>query len=299
MKHLSVIIPAFNEEDGIHPTIERLKAVAASQGWEMEILVVDDGSGDKTGEVARTAGATVMRNPINGGYGLSLQRGIRRARHEYVAITDADGTYPVEELPNLVAMLDQGLDMAVGARQGDHYRQSWWKHPARIIFRMIAEFVAGRKIPDINSGLRVMRRSALLPYLERTCMGFSFTTSITLILMLNGHFVAYRPIPYSERIGKSKVRHFRDTLRTAQIMTSIIAAHNPIKLGIMVDLLLVVVAAVAMTAALLANRVVISPLLAIFSLAMLASAPIVFMLGCLGELFRTRVAGGRGDRHDI
>lgn len=290
MKPLSIIIPAYNEEDGIRPTIERLRAVASSHDWEMEIIVVDDGSHDKTGEAARAAGATVIRNPVNGGYGLSLQRGIRAARNEYVAITDADGTYPVEELPSLVAMLDEGLDMAVGARQGDHYRQSWWKHPARIVFKVIAEFVAGRKIPDINSGLRVMRRSVLLPYLERTCTGFSFTTSITLILMLNGHFVAYRPIRYDQRIGTTKVRHFRDTLRTGQIMTSIIAAHNPIKLGIIVDLLLVVVAAIAMTAAIAANRAIISPLLAIFSLSMLIGTPIVFMLGCLGELLRTRVA---------
>ena len=196
MKQLSVIIPAYNEENGIRPTIERLKSVASSNAWDMEIVVVDDGSGDKTGEVARAAGATVIRNPVNSGYGLSLQRGIRVARHEYVAITDADGTYPVEELAHLIAMIDQGLDMAVGARQGDHYRQSWWKHPARIVFRVIAEFVAGRKIPDINSVLRAMRRSVLLPYLERTCAGFSFTTSITLILMLYGHFVAYRPVRY-------------------------------------------------------------------------------------------------------
>ncbi|HWQ99456.1 MAG TPA: glycosyltransferase family 2 protein [Candidatus Methylomirabilis sp.] len=290
MKQLSVIIPAYNEEDGIRPTIERLRAVASFNAWDMEILVVDDGSGDKTGEVARSAGASVIRNPVNGGYGLSLQRGIRAARHKYVAITDADGTYPVEELPQLVAMMDEGLDMAVGARQGSEYKQSWWKHPARIVFRVIAEFVAGRKIPDINSGLRVMRRSVLLPYLERTCMGFSFTTSITLILMLNGQFVAYRPIPYARRIGNSKIRHFRDTLRTAQIMTSIIAAHNPIKLGIMVDLMLVAIATVATVVALLVNRVPISSVLVIFALAMLASTPIVFMLGCLGELLRTRVA---------
>lgn len=290
MPALSVIIPAYNEEDGIRPTIERLKIVGFSNEWDMEIIVVDDGSGDKTGEVARAAGALVIRNPINGGYGLSLQRGIRAARHELVAITDADGTYPVEELPQLVAMMDEGLDMAVGARQGAEYRQSWWKNPARIVFRTVAEFVAGRKIPDINSGLRVMRRSVLLPYLERTCTGFSFTTSITLILMLNGHFVAYRPISYSRRIGNSKIRHFRDTLRTAQIMTSIIAAHNPIKLGIMVDLVALASATVLALMAWPVPRGALESLLYTAAAVLVGSVPVVFMLGCLGELLRTRVA---------
>jgi polyisoprenyl-phosphate glycosyltransferase len=288
MSHqLSVIIPAYNEEDGIVPTIERLRRTSAEQHWDMEIIVVDDGSGDRTGEAAAAAGATVIRNPVNGGYGLSLQRGIRAAHHELVAITDADGTYPIEELPQLTDMMLTGLDMAVGARQGAEYRQSWWKSPARVMFRVIAEFVAGRKIPDINSGLRIMRRSTILPYLPRTCLGFSFTTSITLILMLNGHFVAYRSIPYAKRIGKSKIRHMRDTLRTAQIMTSIIAAYNPIKLAILVDAIAFVGAILAFIVAGLAvgyGRTASAGLLVAAGL--IASMPIVFMLGCIGDLMR-------------
>lgn len=287
---LSVVIPAYNEENGIGPTIERLKAVASAQDWDLDIIVVDDGSGDNTGEVARSAGATVIRNPVNGGYGLSLQRGIRAARHEYVAMTDADGTYPVEELPQFVTMMEGGLDMAVGARTGSEYHESRWKQPARIVFRIIAEFVAGRKIPDINSGLRVMRRSVLLPFLERTCMGFSFTTSITLILMLNGNFVAYRPIPYAKRIGDSKVRHVRDTLRTAQIMTSIIATYNPIKLGIMLDLMIVAVSALMFAVGVFAYRFGVSdpvmPVLGLTAMGLVVTTPVVFMLGCVGEMIR-------------
>ena len=108
MRSLSIIIPAHNEEHGIGPTIQRLRTVAAAQDWDMELIVVDDGSSDRTGDVARDAGATVIMNPVNGGYGLSLQRGIRAARHELVAITDADGTYPVEDLAALAAMMDRG-----------------------------------------------------------------------------------------------------------------------------------------------------------------------------------------------
>lgn len=288
---LSIIIPAYNEGDGIAPTLERLKATALKEQWDLEMIVIDDGSSDDTGSKARAAGATVLRNPVNSGYGLSLRRGIAAARNERVAITDADGTYPVESLPSLLAMMDDGLDMAVGARQGMEYRKGVWKHPARLAFRWIAEFVAGRRIPDINSGLRIMRRSVLLPYLPMTCMGFSFTTSITLILMLNGHFVAYQSIAYEKRIGHSKVRHVRDTLRTAQIITSIIAAHNPIKLAILINAFTISVSIACFVLTALLARVggyalFFSSGFWLMGVVVFASLPIVFMLGCLGELLR-------------
>jgi len=289
-KQISVVIPAYNEEDGIRPTIERLQETMIRHGLEMEIIVVDDGSFDKTGEIARDLNVRVIRNPMNGGYGASLQRGIRSAQHEYVAITDADGTYPVEDIPHLIAMMDQGLDMAVGARQGSEYWKSWAKSPARILFRFVTEFVAGRRIPDINSGLRIMRRSAVLPYLKQTCLGFSFTTSITLILMLNGHFVAYRAIAYVPRIGASKIRHVRDTLRTTQILTSIIATHNPIKLAILVDMFAFLIASVSFVCArTFVDHTVFSPALMMIAGAFLVSLPIVFMLGCIGELLRIKL----------
>jgi polyisoprenyl-phosphate glycosyltransferase len=289
---LSIIIPALNEEGGIGPTLDRILRMGSASGLELEVIVVDDGSSDRTGEIAAGKGARALRNPINGGYGLSLQRGIRAASHELVAITDADGTYPVEDLPKLVAMMDEGLDMAVGARQGKEYRSYWWKNPARIVFRAIAEFVAGRRIPDINSGLRIMRRSTIMPYLSQTCLGFSFTTSITLILMLNGHFVAYRPIAYNARIGASKIRHFRDTLRTTQIMTSVIATHNPIKLAIIVDLCSAAIALVSFIfAGLFAFAFSIAAsFLMVVANACLVGIPVVFMLGCLGELLRIKLS---------
>lgn len=281
---ISIIIPAYDEEEGIGPTIARVKAVASANGWDAEVIVVDDGSADATGARASEAGARVLRNPVNGGYGLSLRRGILAAESDVIAITDADGTYPVEDLPHLVAMVKDGVDMAVGTRQGAEIRKGRFKHPARAMFRVIAEFVAGRKIPDINSGLRVMRRDTLLPYLPQTCLGFSFTTSITLILMLNGHFVSYRPIAYAPRVGSSKVRHFRDTLRTAQIMTSIIATHNPIKLAIMVDMAVAVGILLALGVAWFPSFATAPLVVAAGCLA--ASLPVVFMLGCLGEVLR-------------
>lgn len=282
-KQLSVIIPALNEADGIIPTLERVKAVAQAQNWDLELIVVDDGSTDGTGDKAREAGATVIRHPTNGGYGLSLQDGIRAARHPYVAITDADGTYPIEELPKIYSMVvDQGYDMAVGARTGTEYKKGLLKYPARIMFRLLAEYVAGRRIADINSGLRVMRREKLLPHLSRTCLGFSFTTSITLIFFLNGFFVGYTPIPYAARMGSSKVRHIKDTLRTTQIMVSVISHYNPLKLFLLIAVACLLAAFVLG----FLGWVIGSAWLGWVSAGLIGSAPICFALGCLSENVR-------------
>ena len=229
-KGISIIIPAYNEAGAIHDTVRRVLEVCGKLARPYEIIVVDDGSTDGTGEAASRAGAKVIINPANGGYGLSLQRGIKQAQYPLIAITDADGTYPVEELPGFLRGIDKGFDMVVGARQGEVFEGSVVKSFSRKVFKWLAEYVAGQRIPDINSGLRIFRKDLALRYLPETCLGFSFTTSLTLVFMLQGHFVQYVPISYSARIGKTKVRHFRDALRTLQIMTQIILRYNPIKL---------------------------------------------------------------------
>lgn len=202
------------------------------------MIVIDDGSSDQTASVAKDAGAVVLRHPAPGGYGRSLKDGIRHATNDIVAITDADGTYPVERLPELVQLIDSGFDMAVGARRGKYYRGSFLKMPARILLQWLVEFTTGRRIPDINSGLRVFRKSDAEQYFGDLCNGFSFTTTITLIYMLTGKFVQYTPIDYAARIGKSKVRIIRDSLRTLQYVVEVIARFNPLKLFILLSFLL-------------------------------------------------------------
>lgn len=280
---IAVVIPAFNEGDAIGQTIERVRAVALTNGWNAEIVVVDDGSTDNTAAVAREFGVSVVQHPTNGGYGISLQHGIATTTAPYIAITDADGTYPVEELPKLLALVrEKGFDMAVGARQGTEYRKGFFKYPARILFRLFAEYVAGRRIPDINSGLRVMRRVKLMPHLHRTCFGFSFTTSITLIFFLNGFFVTYMPVSYVKRVGTSKVHHFHDTLRTAQILVSVICAYNPLKLFLLIAAICGIVGLVSTAVALGTD----STAAWIFAGIFFAAAPVIFALGCLAESVR-------------
>lgn len=234
MSVFSVIIPALNEEAGIAAVLDRVQALNPRP----EIIVVDDGSTDNTGEIAQSKGATVIRHPAPGGYGRSLKDGIRAATNDVIVITDADGTYPVERMPELVAEMEKGFDMVVGARHGRHYRGAMLKMPARIVFKWLVEFVTGRQIPDINSGLRAFRKSAVTPFFKDLCNGFSFTTTITLIYCLTGKFVTYLPVDYAARKGRSKVRIIRDSLRTLQYITEVIATYNPLKLFVLMSGLL-------------------------------------------------------------
>src|SRR5665213_2863708 len=203
---ISVIIPALNECNAIVETISRVNAALTSvQLTPYEIIVVDDGSNDGTGQLAQQAGAKVLRHPHNIGYGRSLKDGIMAATYDTIVITDADGSFPLEAIPTLVERSNQGFDMVVGARTGPNYRESMLKSPLRAVLKMIVEFTASREIPDINSGLRVFRRQVAVSYFDHVSNLFSFTTSLTLAYMMNSKFVDYINIGYNERIGRSKV----------------------------------------------------------------------------------------------
>jgi polyisoprenyl-phosphate glycosyltransferase len=231
---VSVILPAYNEGAAINATVASLIQTLSQVNRPTEIIVVDDGSTDNTAEQARSAGARVIQHPANSGYGRSLLTGIASSKYDAVAIVDADGTYPIDRLPDLLALLDKGFDMVVGARQGEHYYSSFGKRVLRLIFRLLAEYTCGRSIPDINSGFRVFDKRPVLAWKASVSTGFSFTTTITLLFMLNNLLVAYTPVTYNKRIGKSKVRLVSDGLRSLQIIFTSIAQFNPLKLYLLV-----------------------------------------------------------------
>jgi glycosyltransferase involved in cell wall biosynthesis len=164
------------------------------------------------------------------GYGFSLKRGISAAKYDTIVITDADLTYPPEYIPVLLKEYKRGVDLVVGARTGKNYKQSLLKSLLRKVLRRFVEFVAGRKIKDINSGLRVFSKAAFLPYFNRLCNTFSFTTSQTLAYMMTGKFVTYLDIPYNKREGHSKVKLLKDSLRTMRYIMEAAVYYNPFKI---------------------------------------------------------------------
>jgi glycosyltransferase involved in cell wall biosynthesis len=208
---VSVVIPAFREEASVRAQVAAIRNVLIAQGIPHEILVVDDGSDDATAAEALMAGARVLRHTTNRGYGAALKTGIRLARFNQIVICDADGTYPAEAIPALLAQLAEA-DMAVGARTGADVHIPFVRRPAKWLLGRLAVHVAGQAIPDLNSGLRAFRRDVVQQYFPVLSNRFSFTTTVTLAYMADDYHVVYHPINYYERIGRSKItpRHFMD-----------------------------------------------------------------------------------------
>jgi glycosyltransferase involved in cell wall biosynthesis len=287
---ISIVLPAYNEAEAIEPQVAQIREVMGRLSIGAELIVVDDGSSDGTGELAAKAGARVVANPQNAGYGASLKRGIQAARYDHILICDADGTYPVGRIPDLVREAERGFDMVVGARTGRYYRGSLLKHPWRLVYLELCRFVTGIKIPDANSGLRIFKKRLALDVFEDLCSGYSFTTTLTLALLSRGAFVRFIPIDYTKRIGKSKVRFFIDALRTAQLIVQAILLYNPIKLFLLLAIGPTVAAAALLGLAIWAR----STGLVVASVLAASTALLIFSFGLMADLLRKVVANGRG-----
>ena len=235
---VSLLIPAYNEEQSIVNTIENAKLLFKNlKIKDFEIIVINDGSTDKTKEYASKTGVKIITHPQNLGYGFSLKNGIKNAKFQTIIITDADQTYPLDEVPKLYTEYKKGFDMVVGKRIG--YKESIFKIILRKILKFVVEFAAGRRIPDINSGLRIFKKDTIKEYLPHLCETFSFTTSATLAYMMNGKFVSYVPINYGKRKGKSKVSLMRDSFKTIFYIMQTVTYYNPLKIFMLFSLVCV------------------------------------------------------------
>ena len=239
---ISVVIPAYNEENAIEKAVKEIEKVMKKNKLDKgsEIIVVNDGSTDNTKSVAEKCGAVVINNPTNMGYGFSLKRGIKQAKNEMIVITDADLTYPFTSVPEMIKKKNEGFDLVVGARTGKHYKQSFFKSFLRRLMKHLVQFVSGKKIKDINSGLRVFDKSTVTKYFPRLCDTFSFTTSQTLAYLMNNHFVCYIDIPYNKRVGKSKIKLFRDSLKSLRYILEACVYYNPLKIFTLLSVILII-----------------------------------------------------------
>lgn len=204
MNSVSIVMPAFNEEMSVKASISEMRELLSEAGISAEFIVVDDGSKDDTARQAKSAGARVIQHRSNRGYGASLKTGIAEAGYDTIAITDADGTYPARYLPQMLQELEQA-DMVVGARTGNDVHIPLIRRPAKWMLNKLANYVSGRQIPDLNSGLRVFRRDVVMQYFPILPDQFSFTTTITMAMLCDKYAVSYIPIDYRKRSGRSKI----------------------------------------------------------------------------------------------
>lgn len=229
---VSVVVPTYNEENGLTGVVERLSAL--DLGVPVELLFIEDGSTDRTAErlaelEAKTPNLRVVRHRHNRGYGAALKTGFAAAQHDVVVITDADGTYPEDRIVDLIQCVDDGAEMAVGARVGENVHIPLIRRPAKWALRRLASYLAGTPIPDLNSGLRAFRRELVLRYRPILPEGFSFTTTITLASLTNAHRVDYVDIDYAHREGNSKIKPIRDTLGFIALIVRTVLYFNPLK----------------------------------------------------------------------
>lgn len=222
---LSIIIPAKNESGAIASVVK-----AAREYYpDAEIIVVNDGSTDDTAVVAEEAGATVISHPESLGNGAAVKSGARAASGEILAFMDGDGQHTAAELAPLIEKLDEGFEMAIGARDtGSHANVG--RLFANGLYNGIASMMSGRRILDLTSGFRVARADKFKQFLYLLPNGFSYPTTITMAFLRSGYSITFEPISAAKRVGKSHIRPIRDGVRFLVIIFKIATLYSPLKI---------------------------------------------------------------------
>jgi len=236
---VSVVIPAFNEEEAIADELREITTVMDRSEYQYELIVIDDGSTDRTGEIAKASGATVIRHPVNKGSGASRRTGIHNSQGEIIVMADADGTYPCYQIPELLKWLPE-YDQVVGARHTEEGTLKLLRMPTKWFIRHLACFLSGKEIPDLNSGLRAFKRDVMLKFVDFIPDGFSCVTTMTLSFLTNGYTIKYVPIEYFRRVGKSKFHPVRDTYNYMLLVVRMIMYYNPLKIFVPVGMAILV-----------------------------------------------------------
>ena len=222
---VSIIIPVNNEEQTVGGIIKKIKALHP----EFEIIVINDGSTDETGAVAKDAGAIVYSHPYNIGNGAAIKSGIRIASGEILVFMDGDGQHNPEDIKRLIKWLPD-YDMVVGARSKGH-QASWVRALGNKIFNSLASYVSKFAIEDLTSGFRAIKSGVAHNLLYLLPNTYSYPTTLTLGVLRNGKSVKYTSIEIQGRQkGKSKIRVFRDGIRFFMIITKICGLYSPLRI---------------------------------------------------------------------
>jgi glycosyltransferase involved in cell wall biosynthesis len=278
----SVIIPAYNEA----AVIANLVSSLGMAPWH-EIIVVDDGSNDGTGDAADAAGAIVVRHPYNKGNGAAVKTGLRRATGQFVLIIDGDGQHQAADATRLVARLGE-YDLVIGARIATT-QASQARRLGNAALNRLAGYLTEREIPDLTSGFRAARRAHMLEFIHLLPNGFSTPTTTTLAFLKAGYNVAFEPVEAVARVGKSKIRLARDGIKFGLIVLKVVTIFSPLRIFVPVS-----TAAFLVGAGYAVWTVVTQSHVTNSSVLLIMLAVIVFLVGLVSE----QIAALRFERRD-
>lgn len=241
---VSIVLPVFNEVGHLAEELDRMAKAMDASDYSYEIIVIDDASTDGSGQVLRDReDIRLVQYATNRGSGTSRRIGTGMARADIVVWTDVDMSYPNDQIPRLVDALG-AADQVVGARNTEEGHTKAARVPAKWLIRKLAEYLTGTKIPDLNSGFRVFRRSVADQFLHLLPSGFSCTTTMTMTFLNSGYTVNYLDIDYFERAGRSKFHWYRDTRRYLLQVVRLVMMYNPLRVFMPIALALLTVGAV-------------------------------------------------------
>jgi glycosyltransferase involved in cell wall biosynthesis len=228
---LTIVIPAKNESRGLPAVLAVLRRLHP----EAELIVVDDGSSDGTGDLARGAGARVVSHPYSVGNGAAVKSGVRAASGSTIVCMDGDGQHVPTDVARLLELHAQGYEMVVGARTGDS-QASMGRYAANTLYNVLASWIVGHRIQDLTSGFRAVDAARFREFLYLLPNGFSYPTTITMTFFRAGYRVGYVPIQASQREGKSHIRPLRDGVRFLLIIFKVGTLYSPLKLFVPISL---------------------------------------------------------------
>ena len=278
-KGVSVIVPVYNEEEGLRHFLPQIQSFSENCSYPLEIIMVDDGSTDQSSSVLNEFPYTTIRHESNLGYGAAIKTGIENSTYEAVVIIDADGTYRTEDILLILSSLDQN-DMVVGARTGGNARVPFSRRPVKWLIRQFATWMVRRPIPDLNSGLRAFRRSEIAKFVRLLPDGFSLTTTLTVAFHTAGRKVYYQPIQYGERSGLSKFRPLADTWNLILLILRTVVLIRPLNVFLPLSLIL---AAMALLVLVVTKLILHEFYDATFIVLMMGSIQ-MFVLGLIADL---------------
>jgi len=227
--NITIIIPVYNEENTIGEDIDTIIKTMEKANYGYEIIVVDDGSTDKTAQIVEAKkGVELIQHSCNKGVGAARKTGILKAEGEIIVMTDGDGTYPNQDIPKLLSYM-KDYDMVVGARIGENVQWPLMRRPARWFIRKLASYLITTKIPDLNSGLRVFKKDLARKFFNILPDNHSWVSTITLAFLANGYTIKYVPIDYYKRKGKSTIHPIKDTYNFISLVIRTVMYFNPLR----------------------------------------------------------------------